>query len=216
MVAIYRNMCEAFAYKSFDDKEGIEMRMLNRTVLACSVLCWASHAIGAAAVVSAPTSNGLKYYFVGNQATIAKARAMALRDCHSDSSDHGKCVVQEADEGPLYWVVFHASNGSVGLGRSTDRQSAVDTAYAECRKLGACASEAAHVWYDEGQHQKVAAAPTPAGNCQPPTGKPLRSETYCENGDCVRRFENGCTIRFQAAYCYDPLEQRFMWKPDGC
>lgn len=192
------------------------MRILNRTALACGLLCLTSSAFGAAAVAGADTPEGVAYFFVGSQPTVAKARELALRNCLDDSSTKGKCSIAGATEGPRYWAVFNASNGSAGLAWNRDRQQAIDEAYASCSKRGECGKEAAHVWYDEGQHATVATAPATSGNCRPPTGKIVRSDTYCENGDCVRRFENGCTVHFQAAYCYDPSEQKFVWKPDGC
>lgn len=56
----------------------------------------------------------------------------------------------------------------------------------------------------------------PLKECQPPKGRVLRYSDNCQNGDCVRTFENGCSKRFQAPYCYDMLQQRWTWKPDGC
>lgn len=53
-------------------------------------------------------------------------------------------------------------------------------------------------------------------NCEPPAGQPLRYRDSCINGDCVRTFNNGCQKHFQAPYCYDLLQGRWDWKPDGC
>lgn len=189
--------------------------MKTRRLLLLAFLCLSSNAFAAAALVYAPTKEGVAYYFVGGQPSVAKARAMALRDCQK-AGGHGKCRIVASDDGPLYWAVFHASDGSAGYGKAPNRQDAIDRAHAECVNGASCPIEAAHVWFDEGQRQEVAVAPPSSSNCRPPTGGVLRSTTYCDNGDCVRRFENGCSIRFQAAYCYDPLEQKFAWKPDGC
>lgn len=62
----------------------------------------------------------------------------------------------------------------------------------------------------------TAKAPAVSENCSPPTGKVVRSNTVCDNGDCTRTFENGCAIRFQAAYCHNPFNGQWEWKPDGC
>lgn len=65
----------------------------------------------------------------------------------------------------------------------------------------------------------VASSPTrvPAnGSCQPPAGQTLRYHDRCFNGSCTRTFDNGCTIRFQAPYCYDVLSGSWTWKPNGC
>jgi len=54
------------------------------------------------------------------------------------------------------------------------------------------------------------------GQCQPPAGRVLHYRDQCSNGDCRRTFENGCSVRFQAPYCYDALSGEWTWKPDGC
>jgi hypothetical protein len=54
------------------------------------------------------------------------------------------------------------------------------------------------------------------GQCQPPAGRVLHYRDQCSNGDCRRTFENGCSVRFQAPYCYDALSGDWTWKPDGC
>ncbi|MET0341639.1 MAG: hypothetical protein ABW252_11610 [Polyangiales bacterium] len=60
-------------------------------------------------------------------------------------------------------------------------------------------------------------APSAAlAKCQPPTGKVLRYHDRCSNGDCTRTFENGCSVRFDAPYCYDAVTGSWGWKPDGC
>lgn len=57
----------------------------------------------------------------------------------------------------------------------------------------------------------------PAQNkCSPPAGKTQRYSDRCVNGSCTRTFENGCSVQFQAAYCFDPIQQRWDWKPNGC
>lgn len=62
----------------------------------------------------------------------------------------------------------------------------------------------------------VTGAPSNLKNCEPPVGQPLRYSDSCINGDCVRTFNNGCQKRFQAQYCYDQLQERWDWKPNGC
>ena len=55
-----------------------------------------------------------------------------------------------------------------------------------------------------------------AASCQPPAGQVLRYSDRCYNGNCTRTFENGCSVQFQAPYCYDALKGKWDWKPDGC
>lgn len=193
-------------------------KMLGRFLsLSFSFLCLVPQAFGAAAVAIANTSEGIVYYQVRNQPTQAKAREQALRRCREDTDAHGPCSIKAAANGPNYWAFVHGSDGSVGFGWSPDRQEAIDQAYAQCQQLTrTCSNEAKNVWYDEGQGQKVAPAPAQSGSCTPPPGKVVHSQYVCNGGDCVRRFENGCTVRFQAPNCYDPVQQKWEWKPNGC
>lgn len=191
--------------------------MKTRWLLLLSFLCLSSNAFAAAALVAAKAATGgALYYYEGNQPSKAKARELALSQCRHDTEAHGPCQLQGAEDGPGYWVVFHANDGSIGMAWGPNRQEVIDTAYARCLEYAACPREAAHVWYDEGQKKKVTATPASSGNCTPPSGKVIRSTDACTNGDCVRRFENGCTVHFHAPYCYDPLQGRWDWKPDGC
>jgi len=190
-------------------------KMLGRFLaLSFSFLCLVPQAYGAAAVAAADTLEGISYFFVGSQPTVAKARELVLRNCRNGSGPKEKCSIAGATEGPKYWAVFHASNGSIGLAWNSDRQKAIDEAYASCSKRGACANDAENVWFDEGQ--TVAQAPASSGNCTPPSGNVVHSQFACNGGDCVRRFDNGCTVRFQAPSCYDPVQQKWDWKPNGC
>lgn len=216
-ITAFPSKSRASAFKWFDKQWGAAVLILKRTVLACGLLCLASNAFGAAALVATKAAaGGVLYYYEGNQPTKAKARELALSQCRHATESHGPCKLQGAEDGPGYWVVFHANDGSIGMARGPNRQEVIDTAYARCLDYAACPREAAHVWYDEGQKKKVAAATTPSDNCQMPAGQLVRSRYSCNNGDCVRQFENGCTVRFQAPYCYDPVQQRWDWKPEGC
>ncbi|MGZ3241538.1 MAG: hypothetical protein ACXWJK_15010, partial [Burkholderiaceae bacterium] len=62
----------------------------------------------------------------------------------------------------------------------------------------------------------TARTPAASEHCGPPPGKVVHSKTVCKNGDCTRTFENGCAIQFQAAYCHNPFNGQWEWKPDGC
>lgn len=128
--------------------------MKKRWLLLLSLPSLCSNAFAAAALAGADTPEGIAYYFVGGQPTVAKARELALRECRSGSGAKGTCSIAGATEGPRYWAVFHASNGSVGLAWNRDRQKAIDEAHAQCGQRGECPDEAAHVWFDEGQAKK--------------------------------------------------------------
>ena len=112
--------------------------------------------------------------------------------------------------------------GTVGCALSTGldtQQDAVDRAFHLCeqRKFGDCQSTGITSWWDEaGYIQQSATKREPVPSCGPPPGRTVRSTYQCNNGDCVRTFESGCTQRFQAPYCHDPSSGKWDWKPDGC
>ena len=91
-------------------------------------------------------------------------------------------------------------------------------AVAEAWKVGTPLPTKSRTGLARAQPEKVAAAKPskPMKECQPPAGKLLRYSDNCQNGDCVRTFENGCSKRFQAPYCFDPMQNRWTWKPEGC
>lgn len=39
---------------------------------------------------------------------------------------------------------------------------------------------------------------------------------HCVNGDCVRQFDGGRRVHFQASYCHNPFSGEWEWKPDRC
>lgn len=181
-------------------------------------LLLATSAYAAHAVAFAQTPTGSSYNWQLNQPTIKIAEQKALKACQAKAKEQhylSKCQVSGAN-GPAYVAFYHADNGGVGWASHPDRQAAINAAFAECQKRGSCPDEAATVEFDEGQRpvKLVSVAPTKA--CRPPSGRVINSRTSCNNGDCVRTFENGCQIRFEAPYCYDSLTSQWQWKPDGC
>ena len=53
-------------------------------------------------------------------------------------------------------------------------------------------------------------------SCSPPKGNRQQYEDECTNGDCVRTYSNGCQKRIQASHCFDPMQNDWVWKIDGC
>jgi hypothetical protein len=96
---------------------------------------------------------------------------------------------------------------------ATTREDGVPLITAFRKKAGARA--AAHSTPTPGNRGLADALRAP-GQCQPPRGSTLRYRDQCSNGDCIRTFEGGCSVRFQAPYCYDALSSQWQWKPDGC
>ncbi|MFJ2991745.1 DUF4189 domain-containing protein [Pandoraea sp. NPDC087047] len=194
-------------------------------VWLASVLALASTStFAASAVAGVRTGHGLRYVHVTNQTSMAKAKLAALERCRTQlasGSRGARCDVLMAGNGPAYWAVVHASNGEVGVALGDTQESALQDAFVVCERGGQCAMEGAQVWFDNGQRpgkrlpppKAAQAAPT---QCRIPTGRVVRMQTQCVNGECVRTFENGCTVRFQAARCLDKETNSYVWRPNGC
>lgn len=166
----------------------------------------------------------VQYFMAWNISSKGKAEKDVMKECRadpkapSDKNSKLKCRLVISDEGPGYLSVFHASNGAFGAGYHSNRQESINRAYQECAKRGECPETAHRVHEDSvagGGGKKIAATPK-TKQCSPPAGRAVKSRTSCFNGDCVREFENGCIIRFQAAYCHNPFNGNWEWKPDGC
>ena len=174
------------------------------------------HALASAAIAYVETEQGFHYWWVGGKRTQKQAKAEVLKKCKEEAKKlktTEPCKTMSSN-GPAYWAVYHSDEAGIGFASNPDRQSAINSAYEFCQEGGrTCPDTAAAVWYDEGQSP----APTKAsGKCSPPPGQTLRYSDRCVNGDCTRTFENGCQVRFQAAYCFDPFQQQWTWKPNGC
>ncbi|WP_411829102.1 DUF4189 domain-containing protein [Pandoraea sputorum] len=180
--------------------------------------------LAASAVAGVHTASGLRYVYVTNQTSMAKAKLAALNRCRTQlasGSRGGRCEVLMAGNGPAYWAVVHASNGEVGVALGDTQDSALQDAFVVCQRGGQCSTDGARVWFDSGQRpgkrlpppQAAQAAPA---QCRIPTGQVVRMRTQCVNGECTRTYENGCTIRFQAARCLDKETHSYTWRPNGC
>ena len=178
----------------------------------------------ASAVAGVRTSSGLRYIYVTNQTSMAKAKVAALERCRtqlSSSARGARCDVLMAGNGPAYWAVVHASNGEVGVALGDTPESAVQDAFVACERGGRCSTDHAQIWFDNGQRPGKRLPPPKAaqaapGQCRIPTGPVVRMQTQCVNGECIRTFENGCTVRFQAARCLDKETHTYVWQPNGC
>ena len=192
-------------------------------VLSYLLLPSVSHAYSAVAWVEGhPVATT---YAGGNWPTQKIADATALEGCRAAAIESGlkkkagTCKVVHRQQGPGGGAVVCGKKGcSVSTGFDSE-QDAVDRAYQQCgeHKYVECQKTGITSWWDDAGYRKQAVKNVnPAKSCGPPPGRTVRSTTQCNNGDCTRTFENGCAVRFQAAYCHDPLSGRWEWKPDGC
>lgn len=188
---------------------------------AIAFVASASPVFAAHSIAAAESGDEIRYYWNTNQPSRKIAEQKVMKTCSDNAkrNNHkGKCKLLGSGTGPKYIVFFHTKSGSgFGVSSNGNRQQAIDDAYTECTKQGECPDTAAKVDFDEGEQPlRQAKAVTVNDNCSPPAGKTLRYSDRCFNGDCTRTFENGCTKRFQAPYCYDSFQQKWDWKPNGC
>ncbi|WP_174990479.1 DUF4189 domain-containing protein [Pandoraea captiosa] len=166
----------------------------------------------------------MQYLFVMNQTSMAKAKLAALERCRSrfaSGSRGGRCEVLMAGNGPAYWAVVRASNGEIGMALGDTEEAAVQDALIACQRGGQCSLEGVQVWFDSGQRPGKRLPPPKVAQsspvqCRIPTGQVVRTRTQCVNGECIRTYENGCTVRFQAAKCLDKETHSYVWRPNGC
>jgi hypothetical protein len=192
-------------------------------LLTCLLIPGVSHAYSA--VAGADEDTVLTIYAGWNFSTQKEADSRALAGCRAAAKKNGmakaaaNCKVSHRQKGPGGGAIVCGKTGcSLSTGYDSE-QDAVDRAYQQCEehKYVECQKTGMTHWWDEAGYPKQPArnaAPTKA--CGPPPGRTVRSTYQCNNGDCTRTFENGCTVRFQAPYCHDPLTGKWEWKADGC
>jgi hypothetical protein len=193
------------------------------TVLACLLLPGVGHAHSAVAWVYGHSVNTI--YAGWDFPTQKAADAAAVEGCRKTAQESGlsklttKCQVRHRQKGPGAGAIVC---GAIGCAMSTaagSEQDAVEAAYQSCeqQKHIECQKTEIMSWWDDAGYGKETVRKTaPAKVCGPPPGRTVRSTYQCNNGDCTRTFENGCTVKFQAPYCRDPFSGKWEWKPDGC
>lgn len=203
-------------------KRFIRMPSLIFAVLAALLIPGLSHAYSAVAWLDGQVRIN---FAATNYASQKDADVAALEGCRTRARENGKsgdaakCKIanrQKVAGGGA--VVCGKSGCTIATGFDTE-QLAIDRAYRMCEEAnyGDCQKTGMTGWLDEEGYPKPAAKKiAAAAHCGPTPGKPVRSSSQCTNGDCTRTFENGCTVRFQAPYCHNPISGQWEWKPDGC
>jgi len=203
------------------------MKNLYKTITSLtlfSLLLTSINSLAYTSIATVPGHVSQAFYRTSNYESQKEADAHAIEGCRVEAREKGigqlakKCVVKSRATGPGYGAVVFAEDGAAWVTGYSDNQVAVDAAYAECEKaFRNCQKDGISYWLDEAGFKKKSAPKTASlDSCTPPSGKTLRYADSCVNGDCVRTFENGCKKRFQAAYCYDAIQGRYDWKPNGC
>lgn len=192
-------------------------------LLICLQFPAISHAFSAIALVATlPTAT---IYAAWNYPTQKEADSNALQGCRTTAKNNGIsksaaiCKLVERQNGPGGGAMVCGKTGCAYSTGYETVQVAVDSAYQECeqKNYGDCRKTDITSWWDDAGYRKQSVRnAAPAQACGPPPGRAVHSATQCNNGDCTRTFENGCTVRFQAPYCHNPLSGTWEWKPDGC
>lgn len=163
------------------------------------------------------------YSVSSNYGSQREADQAALKGCSEAAvrngipKQAGKCKVMDRQKGPGFGAIVCGESTCSWVSGYDQKQEAVDSAHQTCTKSDNCPDTDILAWEDfagypkprQEIHQRTKA-------CSPPAGQVVRSRTECTNGACLRTFENGCQVQFNAPYCFDPLQQRWDWKPDGC
>ena len=201
------------------------MNRLSRllALLACLLLPGLSHAYSAVAWVKGHPVGTI--YAGWNFPSQAKADLMALQGCRTAAKKVGlpkndsSCAVLHRQKGPGGGAMVCGKADCFMQTGSDTEQDAMDEAYQLCEQnhSGECQKTNIASWWDDaGYPKKIVKNIATAKSCGPPPGRTVRSRYECNNGDCTRTFENGCTVRFQAPYCHNPSNGQWEWKPDGC
>jgi len=199
------------------------MKNLSRLLLCASLLMpLLSYGFSSVAHVSDHTRETI--YAAWNYLTQSEADKVALEGCRASARKNGvaalagKCAIVQRQKGPGGGALVCGEDGCAYTSGYETQQKAVDAAYEVCaRSYKDCQQTGITAWWDEAGYRKQPPKNAVEGKtCKPPAGKAVLSRTQCNNGACIRTFEDGCQIRFEAPYCHDPITGRWEWKPDGC
>lgn len=157
-----------------------------------------------------------------NYGTQKLADAAALKDCamHAKKipgvSKKQSCSVIGRGKGPGFASVVCDATYCAWAAGYADKQKAVDAAYKDCSSdsRGECPDSDIGTWYDE-EGFSAPTIPTAGESCAPASGV-WHAETNCQNEKCVRKFDNGCVVHFNAPYCQSLATGEWGWQLNGC
>lgn len=196
---------------------------LNRVTL-CSLLWLPLTAHCHSSVAHVPGKPVGTIYAAWSYPTVREADEAAVKGCQSEArknriaTQKRSCTVFHRQAVPGAGAIICGAKGcSVSSGFSS-KDEAMVSAYRQCERDGFkdCQRTGITTWVDEAEYRGATSNLQVEKGCAPAAGKTLRSTYRCQNGDCLRTFENGCTVRFQAPFCFDTLKSTWEWKPDGC
>lgn len=171
---------------------------------------------GKAQADTAIAADGSDIYYLASADNLKKAQAEVLKYCKKESGI-GKChVISKSKPGTGGYAAIATSQAKWATATGHGSQQDANTA-----ALQSCASitsteDVCNVVISFYDGSRDAIRPSGDRIQKLPVGNVVRYSDNCYNGDCVRTFEGGKKIRFQAPYCYDALAGKWDWKPNGC
>lgn len=191
----------------------------------CSVLCLPLPSYSHSSVAHIPGMPLRTIYAAWNYPTQQQADAFALEGCRAEArTNHvpktkAACAVFHRQSVPGAGAIVCGTKGcSVSSGFGS-KDAAMISAYRQCEQDGFqdCQRTGITNWIDTAGYKHANSSTRGSTKaCAPPQGKTVHSTYRCQNGDCIRTFANGCSVRFQAPSCFDSLKSEWEWKPDGC
>lgn len=191
------------------------MAQLN-LITAIIVAVGMSISAGNAQADTAVAVDGFDIYYRSSADTLKKAREDVLTYCKQESKV-GKCrIISQSKPGSGGYAAIATSQARwavvMGHGSQPDANAAA---------LESCASitsteDVCNVIMTFYDNSRVATRPNGKDVQKLPVKNVFRYSDQCYNGDCVRTFESGKKVRFQAPYCYDGIAGKWDWKPNGC
>lgn len=172
--------------------------------------------LGKARADTAIAADSANIHYWASATTLKEARTGVLSYCKRES-ERGNCRIISQSK--------PASGGYAAVATSKLKWGAV-TGYgsqqdANTAALQSCASvtsteDVCNVVMSFYDSSRDVAHPVAKVARKSATSNLVSHSDSCYNGDCIRTFDNGKKVRFQAPYCYDVLSGKWDWKPGGC
>lgn len=169
-------------------------------------------------------------YTTYNADSLERAESGAIDGCRKRTGKPDSCHVKWASHSPE-WIALAESKTRAGYAIANSRDAAVGLAVKNCQTENKETCDDISAFENAGSTAEPAVlseivadidrAKTGSGGdavqSKPRAGRLLRYSESCENADCVRRYENGRTVRYTA--CLNPATSLPMNDPSqlgGC
>lgn len=163
------------------------------------------------------SSDSGRVFFVANsEKSIAQAKRNSLQMC-TNKFTAKNCEELFAEKGEGYLAVIDSPDGFYGWSFNSERQVAIDNAFAQCKKIAAvCKSKASVV---EASLSKSTIARIEASKYPPvPAAKPgvTTCTSRCMNGNCFVSYSNGNRKQVQLQRQFNAIKNEWFFPPLQC